>query len=89
MSDFSSVISESALTGDEQRNEIKKVIVEHFLRQGMLDIADTLVQVCTSLSALLVFKALYKWHDKPFVQTCNTKTAEVTCIISGVLYGCG
>ena len=51
MSDFTSVFTDGAFTGDGRRDELNKVIVEHFLRQGMLDISETLVQVRTVLES--------------------------------------
>jgi hypothetical protein len=39
------VCNESAFTGEDQVSEINQVICEHFLRQGMLDIAENLVEV--------------------------------------------
>lgn len=52
VSDFNSVCNETAFAGPEQTSEINQVICEHFLRQGMLDIAENLVEV-SELSASL------------------------------------
>ncbi|XP_013415878.1 protein RMD5 homolog A [Lingula anatina] len=42
-SDFSAVINEEALKGEQKAKLINEVICEHFLRQGMLDIAEELM----------------------------------------------
>ncbi|ELU09727.1 hypothetical protein CAPTEDRAFT_159757, partial [Capitella teleta] len=44
VSDFNSVCNETAFAKEEQTSEINQVICEHFLRQGMLDIAESLVE---------------------------------------------
>ncbi|KAK7009074.1 protein RMD5 A, partial [Biomphalaria glabrata] len=41
-SDFSSVITEGAFDGEWRQTLLNEVICEHFLRQGMLDIAESL-----------------------------------------------
>ena len=44
VTDFSSVIAEGAFDGDKSIL-VNEVISEHFMRQGMLDIADSLIEV--------------------------------------------
>jgi len=44
VSDFSSVVTEGAFDGDDQTAQINNVICEHFLRQGMLEIAESLIE---------------------------------------------
>lgn len=44
VSDFGAVVNENALKGDQKKRLINEVICEHFLRQGMLDIAEQLIQ---------------------------------------------
>lgn len=41
-SDFSSITTAGAFEGDEKQKILNKVVCEHFLRQGMLDIAEAL-----------------------------------------------
>ena len=45
--DFSSVVTEGAFEGEEQVSQLNNTICEHFLRQGMLDIAETLITEST------------------------------------------
>ena len=49
MSDFSAIVTDpTALSNNgEKRNLVNSVVCEHFLRQGMLDIAEDLIQVST------------------------------------------
>lgn len=45
VSDFSAVLTDGACEGEANRQLLNEVICEHFLRQGMLDIAEALNQV--------------------------------------------
>ena len=45
VSDFSAVITDGAFEGQLQSGQLNNVITEHFLRQGMLEIAESLIQV--------------------------------------------
>ena len=47
VSDFSAIVTDpTALSNNgEKRNLVNSVVCEHFLRQGMLDIAEDLIQV--------------------------------------------
>ena len=46
VSDFSAIVTDpTAFNSGEKRNLVNSVICEHFLRQGMLDIAEDLIQV--------------------------------------------
>ena len=47
MSDFSAIVTDpTALNNNgEKRNLVNSVVCEHFLRQGMLDIAENLIKV--------------------------------------------
>ena len=49
MSDFSAVITDGAFENESKAVQINNVICEHFLRQGMLDIAESLIEVCLSV----------------------------------------
>jgi hypothetical protein len=44
-SDFSAILTEGACEGEENQRMLNEVICEHFLRQGMLDIAEALNEV--------------------------------------------
>lgn len=44
-SDFSAVVTDGAFDGEWRQRLLNEVICEHFLRQGMLDIAECLNQV--------------------------------------------
>ena len=48
------MISEGAFYGVLQSSQLNHVICEHFLRQGMLDIAENLIQVRSSSHTLIV-----------------------------------
>ena len=45
MSDFSAIITEGACEGERNQHLLNEVVCEHFLRQGMLDIAEALNEV--------------------------------------------
>jgi len=45
VTDFSSIITEGAFEGEDKKILLNEVVSEHFMRQGMLDIADSLIQV--------------------------------------------
>ena len=45
VSDFGSVLTDSAFDKELNVQEINQVIYEHFLRQGQLDIAQSLITV--------------------------------------------
>lgn len=45
VSDFSAIITEGACEGEQNQHLLNEVICEHFLRQGMLDIAEALNEV--------------------------------------------
>ena len=49
MSDFSAVITDGAFESESRAVQINNVICEHFLRQGMLDIAESLIEVCMGM----------------------------------------
>ena len=46
VSDFSSVSTDGAYDTETKKAQVNHVICEHFLRQGMLDIAEDLKEVC-------------------------------------------
>lgn len=49
MTDFTSISQECNFEEEEKRLLLNEVISEHFMRQGMLHIADALIEVqCTS-----------------------------------------
>lgn len=45
VNDFSSVVVDRAFEGQEKSILLNEVVCEHFMRQGMLDIADAVVEV--------------------------------------------
>ena len=48
VSDFGSVLIDSSFDKEVNLQEINQVVYEHFLRQGMLDIAQSLITVSTT-----------------------------------------
>lgn len=44
-SDFSSVTADDVFCGEEREALLNQIICEHFLRQGQLDIAESLSEV--------------------------------------------
>ena len=58
VSDFGSVLIDSSFDKEINLQEINQVVYEHFLRQGMLDIAQSLITVsynaCPSLPVSLL-----------------------------------
>lgn len=46
MNDYSAVVVDRAFEGQEKSLLLNEVVCEHFMRQGMLDVADAIVEVC-------------------------------------------
>jgi hypothetical protein len=45
VNDFSAVVVDRAFEGQEKTILLNEVVCEHFMRQGMLDVADAVVEV--------------------------------------------
>ena len=61
VSDFSAIVTDPTTLSNngEKRNLVNSVVCEHFLRQGMLDIAEDLIKVSsTNLNQCTIKKCL-------------------------------
>lgn len=43
--DFNAIYVDGAFEGEEVGQNINRVVIDHFLRQGQLDIAESLIEV--------------------------------------------
>ena len=63
VSDFSAIVTDpTAFNNGDKRNLVNSVICEHFLRQGMLDTAEDLIQVCEMFNRVARKRGIHACH---------------------------
>lgn len=83
VSDLSSTTKTDVLLEERNIHLLNKVIAQHFYRQGMDDVADTLVEV-RSFSFQKIFISITCFIRK---QNCQKKTSAVSPLLSFTVYG--